>query len=35
VFSTSIVFVAHYDSRPPTGVLPTDTELKNALVLTF
>ncbi len=26
--SLSISFVAHYDSRPPTAVLPTDTELR-------
>jgi len=33
--ATSISFVAHYDSSPPSGVLPTDTELKNALTLTM
>jgi hypothetical protein len=33
--STSIVFTAHYDSNPPTGVLTTDTELKNAITLTL
>jgi hypothetical protein len=33
--STSISFVAHYDSRPVAGVLPTDTELKNAITLTL
>jgi hypothetical protein len=32
--STSISFVGHYDSNPPPGVLPTDTELKNAITLT-
>jgi hypothetical protein len=30
IFSTSITFTAHYDSNPPAGVLPTDTELKNS-----
>jgi hypothetical protein len=35
VFSTSITFAAHYDSNPPSGVLPTDAELKNALTLTL
>jgi|CZKU01.1.fsa_nt_gi hypothetical protein len=34
-FSTSISFVAHYDSNPVPGVLPTDTELKNAITLTL
>jgi hypothetical protein len=33
--STSISFVAHYDSNPVAGVLPTDTELKNAITLTL
>ncbi len=33
--STSVTFDGHYDSRPPTGVLPADTELKNAIALTF
>jgi hypothetical protein len=33
--STGISFVAHYDSRPAPGVLPTDTELKNAITLTL
>jgi hypothetical protein len=33
--STSISFVAHYDSNPVPGVLPTDTELKNAITLTL
>jgi hypothetical protein len=32
--STSISFVAHYDSDPAVGVLPTDTELKNAITVT-
>ena len=32
--STSISFVTHYDSNPPAGVLPTDTELKNAITVT-
>jgi hypothetical protein len=32
--STSISFTAHYDSRPPTGVMRTDTEIKNAITLT-
>jgi hypothetical protein len=31
--STSIAFTAHYDSRPPTGVLPIDSELKNIISL--
>jgi hypothetical protein len=34
-FSTSITFTAHYDSNPPAGVLPTDTELKNTLTLSL
>lgn len=34
-FSTRLTFTAHYDSNPPSGVLPTDTELKDALTLTF
>jgi len=29
--STSIAFTGHYDSRPPPGVLPADTDLKNAI----
>lgn len=33
--STGISFIAHYDSNPPPGVLPTDTELKNAITLTL
>lgn len=33
--STSITFTGHYDSRPPPGVLPADTELKNAIALTL
>jgi hypothetical protein len=33
--STSISFVTHYDSNPAPGVLPTDTELKNAITLTL
>jgi hypothetical protein len=33
--STAISFVGHYDSNPPPGVLPTDTELKNAITLTL
>ena len=33
--STSISFVAHYDSNPVPQVLPTDTELKNALTLSL
>ncbi len=33
--STAISFVGHYDSNPPPGVLPTDTELKNAVTLTL
>lgn len=33
--STQISFVGHYDSNPATGVLPTDTELKNAITLTL
>jgi len=32
--SASISFTAHYDSRQPSGVLPTDTELKNAISVT-
>jgi hypothetical protein len=35
VFSTRLTFTAHYDSRPPSGVLPTDTELKDVLSLAF
>jgi hypothetical protein len=31
--STSITLTAHYNSNPPPGVLPTDTELKNVLML--
>ena len=31
--STSITLTAHYNSNPPPGVLPTDTELKNVLTL--
>ncbi len=34
-FSVSVTFSAHYDSNPPIGVLPTDTELKNAIALTL
>lgn len=33
--STSITFTGHYDSRPPPGVLPVDTEIKNAIALTL
>jgi hypothetical protein len=33
VLSTSITLTAHYNSNPPPGVLPTDTELKNTLML--
>ena len=33
--STNVAFSGHYDSRPPAGVLPTDTELKNAIALTW
>jgi hypothetical protein len=33
--STAISFVAHYDSNPAPSVLPTDTELKNAITLTL
>jgi hypothetical protein len=33
--STSISFTAHYDTNHPTGVLPTDAELKNAIALTL
>ena len=33
--STSVTFSGHFDSRPPPGVLPTDTELKNAIALTW
>ena len=33
--STSISFVARYDSNPAPGVVPTDTELKNAITLTL
>jgi hypothetical protein len=31
--STSISFTAHFDSRPPTGVVPTDAEVKNIIAL--
>jgi hypothetical protein len=30
-----ISFAAHYDSNPAPGVLPTDTELRNAITLTL
>ena len=33
VFSTGITLTAHYDSNPIPGVLRTDTELKNVLML--
>lgn len=33
--STSVTFTGHYDSRPPPGVFPADTELKNAIALTL
>jgi Protein of unknown function, DUF481 len=33
--STGVTFTGHYDSRPPPGVLPSDTELKNAIALTL
>jgi hypothetical protein len=33
VFSTGITLTAHYDSNPVPGVLRTDTELKNVLML--
>jgi hypothetical protein len=33
--SASISFSAHYDSRPATGVRPTDTELRNTIGLTL
>ena len=35
VFSASISGSVHYDSEPPTGVLPTDVEVKNTLSVTF
>jgi hypothetical protein len=34
-FSAGISGSVHYDSEPPTGVLPTDTEVKNTLTLTL
>lgn len=33
--ATGITFIAHYNSNPPPGVLPTDTELKSTLALTL
>ena len=33
--STSVTLTGHYDSNPPPGVLPTDTEVKNTLSLTL
>jgi hypothetical protein len=33
IFSTGITLTAHYDSNPVPGVLRTDTELKNVLML--
>ena len=33
--STNIAFSGHYDSQPPPGVLPTDTEVKNAIAWTW
>jgi hypothetical protein len=33
--STNVTFSGHYDSRPPSGVLSTDTELKNAITVTW
>ena len=35
VFSTGVSGVLRYDSDPPTGVLPTDAEIKNTLTVTF
>jgi hypothetical protein len=35
VFSAGIAASIRYDSEPPTGVLPTDTEVKNTLLLTY
>jgi hypothetical protein len=33
--STNVMFSGHYDSEPPSGVLPTDIELKNSIALTW
>ena len=35
LFSAGIAATIRYDSEPPTGVLPTDTEIKNTLLLTY
>jgi hypothetical protein len=35
VFTAGIAASVRYDSEPPTGVLTTDTEIKNTLALTF
>lgn len=35
VFSAGLSGVIRYDSEPPTGVLPTDMEVKNSLLLTY
>jgi Protein of unknown function, DUF481 len=35
VLSASILGDYHYDSRPPTGVLSTDVEIKNVLSVTY
>jgi putative salt-induced outer membrane protein YdiY len=35
VFSAGLSASVRYDSEPPTGVLPTDTEVKNSLLLTY
>ena len=34
-FSTGVTASIRYDSEPPTGVVPTDLEIKNTLALTF
>jgi len=35
VFTTGISGVVRYASKPPTGVLTTDAEVKNTLTVTF
>ncbi len=35
VLSAGVAGSVRYDSEPPTGVLPTDTEIKNTLVVTY
>jgi hypothetical protein len=35
IFGAGIACTVRYDSEPPTGVLPTDTEVKNTLLVTY